>query len=331
MNAKMTTPSAAKLIRNNLIVIGILVLAIATTIIEPRFLSDVNFQNVVRQFGTLIFVALGMTFVIMGGFIDLSVSGIISLVVVVTVTLIDPIGQVNAIIVGVLVGLACGLINSLVILTGGALSLAESLFLTYGLGLVYAALALMISKGVTAYLNYSKTPYTLFTLIGRGSIGPISASFFLFLACLLVLYIIERRTHIGRSVVVMGENKVAARLAGIPISRTVVFIYAVSGVMSAIGAIVLVSRVYLASPVIGGAIGGGYETQAIIATVVGGTALMGGRGSVLLTVIGTLVLILLNNALDLIGVSTYLQYVLRGAILVLAIWLDNKKQITKGS
>ena len=331
MNARLTTTSAAKLIRNNLIVIGILVLAIATTIIEPRFLSDVNFQNVVRQFGTLIFVALGMTFIIMGGFIDLSVSGIISLVVVVTVTLIDPIGQVNAIIVGVLVGLACGLINSFVILTGGALSLAESLFLTYGLGLVYAALALMISKGVTAYLNYSKTPYTLFTLIGRGSIGPISASFFLFLACLLVLYIIERRTHIGRSVVVMGENKVAARLAGIPISRTVVFIYAVSGVMSAIGAIVLVSRVYLASPVIGGAIGGGYETQAIIATVVGGTALMGGRGSVLLTVIGTLVLILLNNALDLIGVSTYLQYVLRGAILVLAIWLDNKKQITEGS
>ena len=96
MNARITTTSAAKLIRNNLIVIGILVLAIATTIIEPRFLSDVNFQNVVRQFGTLIFVALGMTFIIMGGFIDLSVSGIISLVVVVTVTLIDPIGQVNA-------------------------------------------------------------------------------------------------------------------------------------------------------------------------------------------------------------------------------------------
>lgn len=331
MNLKMTMPSVMKLIRNNLIIIGILTLAIATSIIEPRFLSGMNFENVVRQFGTLIFVALGMTFVIMGGFIDLSVSGIISLVVIVTVSLIDPIGQVNAIIVGVLVGLACGLLNSFVIVTGGALTLAESLFLTYGLGLVYAALALMISKGVTSYLNYSKTPFTLFTLIGRGGIGPISAAFFLFLACLLILYIIQRRTHIGRSVVLMGENKVAARLAGIPISRTVVFIYAVSGVMSAIGAIVLVSRVYLASPVIGGAIGGGYETQAIIATVVGGTALKGGRGSVLWTVIGTLVLILMNNALDLIGVSTYVQYVLRGAILILAIWLDNKKQITEGS
>jgi ribose transport system permease protein len=320
-----------KLIRNNLIIVGILALTIATSIIEPRFLSSGNFQNVVRQFGTLIFVALGMTFVIMGGFIDLSVSGIISLVVIVTVTLIDPIGQVNAIIVGVLVGLACGLINSFFIITGGALTLAESLFLTYGLGLVYAALALMISKGVTSYLNYSNTPFTLFTLIGRGSIGPISAAFFLFLVCLLILYIIQRRTHIGRSVVLIGENKVASRLAGIPISRTVVFIYAVSGVMAAIGAIVLVSRVYLASPVIGGAVGGGYETQAIIAVVVGGSALKGGRGSVLWTVIGTLVLILMNNALDLIGVSTYVQYVLRGAILILAIWLDNKKQITEGS
>ena len=327
MNRQITMQSVTKSIRNNLIVIGILALVIATTIIEPRFLSGLNMQNVIRQFGTLIFVALGMTFVIMGGFIDLSVSGIISLVVMVTVFLIDPIGQVNAIIVGILVGLACGLLNSFLIVTSGALTLAESLFITYGLGLVYA---LMISKGVTQYLNYSKTPFTIFTLLGRGNIGPISVSFFLFLACLLILYIIERRTHIGRSILLMGENKVASRLAGIPISRTVFFIYAVSGVMTAIGAIVLVSRVYLASPVIGGAVGGGYETQAIIAAVVGGTALNGGRGSVLWTVVGTLVLILMNNALDLIGVSTYLQYVLRGAILIAAIWLDNKKQTTRG-
>ena len=330
MNRQMTMQSVTNSIRNNLIIIGILALVIAATIIEPRFLSVLNMQNVIRQFGTLIFVALGMTFVIMGGFIDLSVSGIISLVVIVTVLLIDPIGQVNAIIVGILVGLACGLLNAFLIITAGALTLAEALFITYGLGLVYAALALMITKGVTQYLNYSKTPFTIFTLLGRGSIGPISVSFFLFLACLLILYIIERRTHIGRSILLMGENKVASRLAGVPISRTVVFIYAVSGVMSAIGAIVLVSRVYLASPVIGGAVGGGYETQAILAAVVGGTALNGGRGSVLWTVVGTLVLILMNNALDLIGASTYLQYILRGVILILAIWLDNKKQITRG-
>ena len=138
MNPKMTTPSVMKFIKNNLIVVGILALVIVTSIIEPGFLSVNNLQNVIRQFGTLIFVALGMTFIIIGGFIDLSVSGIISLVVIVTVKLVDPIGQVNAILVGLLVGTTCGLINSFFILTSGALSLAESLFLTYGLGLVYA-------------------------------------------------------------------------------------------------------------------------------------------------------------------------------------------------
>ena len=126
----------------------------------------------------------------------------------------------------------------------------------------------------------------------------------------------------GRAVVLTGGNKVAARLAGIPISRTIVFIYAVSGVMSAIGAVVLVSRVTLADPTMGTP----YTTQAILAVVVGGTALIGGRGSVLWTVVGTLLLILLNNCLNLLGVSSYIQFMLRGVILILAIWLDRVKQ-----
>ena len=118
----------------------------------------------------------------------------------------------------------------------------------------------------------------------------------------------------------------AARLAGIPTERTIVFIYAVSGVMAAIGAVVLASRVTIASPLMGK----GYETQAILAVVVGGTALLGGRGSVLWTVIGTLVIILMNNSLNLMGVSTYIQYMLRGAILILAIWLDSQRQSSEG-
>lgn len=331
MDRKLTLDSVMNSVKNNLILVGIIALILVTSIREPNFLTSGNFENIIRQFGTLIFVALGMTFIIMGGFIDLSVSGIISLVVVVTVTLIDPIGQVNAMIVGVLIGLACGLFNGFLIVTGGALTLAESLFLTYGLGLVYAALALMYTKGVTQFVNYSKTDYSLFTFVGRGTIiGPISVSFFLFLICLAILYVVQRRTYIGRSILLMGENKVASRLAGIPIARTVIFIYAVSGVMSAIGAVVLVSRVYLASPVIGGAVGGGYETQAILAVVVGGTALLGGRGSVLWTVLGTFILILMNNALNLLGISTYVQYMLRGAILITAIWLDRQKQASEG-
>ena len=207
----------------------------------------------------------------MAGFLDLSIGGIISLVAVVTVTLIDKVGQGPAILIGISVGLVCGLINSALIITSGALTQAESLFITFGMSLVYGAVALMYVQGVTQFLTYSTTDISIFNAINSGGIGFLSVSAVLFLACLAVLYVIERRTYLGRAVVLTGGNKVAARLAGIPISRTIVFIYAVSGVMSAIGAVVLVSRVTLADPTMGTP----YMTQAILAVVVGGTALIG--------------------------------------------------------
>jgi len=327
MDNKMTIQSIIKLIRNNLILAGIVVLVIVTSLIEPKFLTGANIENIIRQFGTLIFVALGMTFVIMAGFIDLSVGGIISLVAVVTVTLIDKIGQGPAIMIGISIGLICGLLNSFLIITSGALTQAEALFLTYGMSLVYGAVAQIYVQGVTQFLTYSKTSISLFDAINSGSIGIVSISFIIFLVCLLILYIVEKRTYIGRSVVLVGGNKVAARLAGVPISKSIVFIYAVSGVMTAIGSVILVARVTLASPVMGTP----YMTQAILAVVVGGTALMGGKGSVLWTVMGTLLLILMGNCLNLMGVTTYIQYMLRGAILILAIWLDNRKQFSEGN
>ena len=319
---RVTTRTAINFLKTNPIYVAIAALVIATSFVEPRFLTGANLDNIVRQFGTLIFAALGMTFVIMAGFIDLSIGGIISLVAVVTVTMIDKVGQGPAILIGISIGLGCGLLNSALILTSGALSQAESLFITYGMSLVYSALALMYVQGVTQFLTYSTTDISIFNLINAGGIGILSVSAMMFLVCLAVLYIIERRTYMGRAVVLTGGNKVAARLAGIPISRSIVMIYAISGVLSAIGAVVLVSRVTLADPTMGTP----YMTQAILAVVVGGTALIGGRGSVLWTVVGTLLLILLNNCLNLLGVSSYIQFMLRGVILILAIWLDTAKQ-----
>jgi ribose transport system permease protein len=313
---------AGNALKDNPIYVAIAVLVLATSIIEPKFLTLGNFDNIARQFGTLIFAALGMTFVIMAGFLDLSIGGIISLVAVVTVTLIDQIGQGPAILVGIAVGLACGLLNSLLIVSAGALTQAESLFITYGMSLVYGAFALMYVQGVTQFLTYSETDISIFNTINSGNVGFLSVSFVMFLVSLAVLLVIERRTYMGRSVVLTGGNKTAARLAGIPISKSVVMIYAISGVMSAIGAVVLVSRVTLADPTMGTP----YMTQAILAVVVGGTALIGGRGSVLWTVLGTFLLILLNNCLNLLGVSSDLQFMLWGVVLIAVIWLDTVKQ-----
>jgi len=322
IDRRVSSARAINLLKNNPIFVAIALLVIVTSLLEPNFLTAANFDNIVRQFGTLIFAALGMTFVIMAGFLDLSIGGIISLVAVVTVTLIDKVGQGPAILIGISVGLGCGLLNSALIITSGALTQAESLFITFGMSLVYGAVALMYVQGVTQFLTYSTSDISIFNAINSGGIAFLSLSAVIFLVSLAILYVIERRTYMGRAVVLTGGNKVAARLAGIPISRTIVFIYAVSGVMSAIGAVVLVSRVTLADPTMGTP----YMTQAILAVVVCVTALIGGRGSVLWTVVGTLLLILLNNCLNLLGVSSYVQFMTRGVILILAIWLDRVKQ-----
>ncbi len=326
LDGRVTTRAAINFLKNNPIFVAIGVLVVVTTAVEPNFLTAANFDNVVRQFGTLIFLALGMTFVIMAGFLDLSIGGIIGLVAVVTVTLVDKVGQGPAILIGLAVGLGCGLVNSALIITSGALTQAESLFITFGMSLVYGAVALMYVQGVTQFLTYSESDISIFNMINSGGIGILSASAIMFLVCLAVLYVIERRMYMGRAVVLTGGNKVAARLAGIPISRSIVMIYAISGLMAAIGAIILVSRVTLADPTMGTP----YMTQAILAVVVGGTALIGGRGSVMWTVVGTLLLILMNNCLNLLGASSYVQFMLRGVILILAIWLDTAKQNALG-
>jgi len=318
--------SAAQIIgnflRDNPIYVAIVGLVLVTSIVEPKFLTVGNFDNIVRQFGVLIFAALGMTFVIMAGFLDLSIGGIISLVAVVTVTMIDRVGQGPAILIGVSVGLICGLINSGLIISSGALTQAESLFITYGMSLVYGAVALMYVQGVTQFLTYSTTDISIFDAINAGTVGFLSVAAVMFLVCLAILVVIERRTYMGRAVVLTGGNKTAARLAGVPISKSIVMIYAISGLLSAIGAVVLVSRVTLADPTMGSP----YMTQAILAVVVGGTALAGGRGSVLWTVVGVLLLVLLNNCLNLLGVSSYVQFMLWGVILIIVIWLDTVKQ-----
>jgi ribose transport system permease protein len=309
-------------LRDNPIYVAIVGLVVVTSIVEPRFLTPSNFNNIIIAAGTLIFAALGMTFVIMAGFLDLSIGGIISLVAVVTVTQIDHVGQVPAILIGLSVGVICGLINSGLIVSSGAITQAESLFITFGMSLVFGAVALMYVQGNTQFLTYSQTDISIFDAINSGKIGPVSVFTALAIVAIVILWIIQRWTYMGRAVVLTGGNKTAARLAGVPISRTIVMIYAVSGLLSAIGAVVLVSRVTLADPTMGTP----YMTQAILAVVIGGTALAGGRGSILWTVIGVFLLVLLNNCLNLLGVSSYVQFMVWGVILIAVIMLDTVKQ-----
>ncbi|MFP3042191.1 ABC transporter permease [Treponema primitia] len=318
--------STKNIFKEYLVLVMLILLIVITMIAEPKFFTLANLTNIMRQFGPLSLVALGMTFVVFAGFIDLSIPGMFSLVTVVTVSLIDPIGQMPALLVGLALGIAMGLLNSFMVLSCGALTLAEALFITFGLSTLYGALALIVTGGTTPHMSWLKTDISLYQAIGKGSAGPISISFLIFLACLLILYIFQSRTRMGRAVMLTGGNKEAAFLAGVSVKGSVAFIFTISGLMTALAAIVLFSRVTTASPVSGF----NYETNALLAVVVGGTPIKGGRGSVLRTVLGVFLVTLMSNCLNLLGASPYMQVILKGLILVLAIWLDNRKETELG-
>lgn len=308
-------------VRGNLVLLAILVLVLVTAVVEPNFLSAGNLTNIMRQFGPLSFVSLGMTFVIIGGFLDLSVAGIISLVAVVTVSLIEPLGQVGALIVGLALGAVLGFVNSRLILSCGALTQAEALFITFGMSSVYSALALLYTGGATRHMSGMEGSLSIFTAIGSGTVGFVSVSFILFIVCMLALFVVQSKTVMGRQISLMGGNREAAELSGVPVPRCLSAIFTISGLTAAIGSVVLFSRVTTASPLLGN----GYETNAILAVVVGGTSMAGGKGSVLRTMVGVLLVTLLSNCMNLLGISTYMQSVMKGAILMAAIWLDNLK------
>lgn len=308
-------------VKDNLVLVTIMILVLVTAVLEPKFLTIANMGNLMNQFGPLSFVALGMTLAIIGGFIDLSVAGIVSLSAVFTLSMIDVLGQFGALLAGLLAGALLGLINAGVVVSCGALTQAKALFITYGLSAVFSASALLYTDGATQHMSHLENRTDLFQAIGSGRMGFVPVSFLLFIVIMALLHLFLIRTQMGREICLGGANITAAQLAGIPVKRRIALVFTLSGVLSAFGAIVLFSRITTASPLLGA----NYETNAILAVVVGGTSLSGGRGSVIRTMLGVMLVILLSNCLNLLGVSTYLQSVLKGAVLIIAIWIDRRR------
>ena len=309
---KTKTNSFFEFLKQNLVLCGIVVLIIATAVAEPKFLGASNLNNVLRQLGPLPFAALGMTFVIIGGFIDLSIVGIISLVGVITIGLVDPLGQVGALLAGILLGAFLGWLNGFVLTTCGAMTQAEVLFITYGMSSIYTALALIYTGSETLRISRSSRSISIFTTLGSANIGIIPVILIVFVIVLLLMHFFHRKTIWGRAIALMGGNKDAAYLSGFNMKSTM-----------RLASIALLSRVTTATATSGT----GYETNAILCVVVGGTTLKGGKGSVLRTMLGVVLITLLGNCMNMLNLSTYMQTVMRGAVLVVAIWLDNRKEL----
>jgi len=312
-----------KFLKEYMIMVAIIALVVVTIIVEPKFLSTQNITNIMGQLGALSFVALGMTFAIVSGFIDLSVAGIINIVAVTTISLIQPLGQVPALLIGLALGALLGFINSSLVVSAGAMSMFDALFITFGMSTVYSAMALIISGGSTQQMRWLETDISIFNTIGSGTVSIFPVPIIIFLVCLVLLHIFLSKTYRGRSIMLSGGNKTAARLAGIPVKTTVMLIFTISGLMAALGGIVQFSRITHVSPIIGF----GFELNAILAVVIGGTTLKGGNGGVIRTLLGVLLVTLLSNCMNLLGVGTHIQSILSGAVFITAIWLDNRKEL----
>ncbi len=319
---ELKKPTVGRFIMDHMLVVILILLAIVTAIVEPKFLKVSNLTNIMRQFGALSFVALGLTCSVICGFIDLSIPGVLNVCAVMSVLLVNPLGQVGALLVTLLFGMLVGFVNGCLITRSGGTTQAEGLFITFGMSQVWSAAAMLISDGKTQQLRWCDNPYTIFKFMGNYNVlGVIPIAMVIFVVAMLILNFYHKRTYAGRCMSLAGGNKTAANLAGIHVNKTIITTLAIGGMMTAMGALMLVSRVSNASPTVGL----GYDNDAILSVVVGGTSLAGGKGNVIGTMLGVLLVTLLSNCMNLLGVSSHMQYVMKGAVLIFAIWADNRK------
>lgn len=288
----------------------IISIGIVTGLIEPRFWSLANLQNLARQLAPLQILVTGQLFAVLSGGLDLSVASVMALSGVVGVLSIPHIGLVGALLVMILTGLCCGLLNGSII-TGFKVS---PLIVTLGMLSVAKGLALLLTSGLPLY----NVPDALVDAVGFGDFHGFPISSAIAFAANLLGAVVLSRTVFGRHVYAIGSNAVAARNSGVRLQRTTIAIYAVSGAVAGMAAIVMTAWVSAAQPLAGE----GLELQSLAAVVIGGVALAGGSGTMLQALFGTIVLGILSNGLNMAGVSSFLQTLVIGLVILVAVVVD---------
>lgn len=318
-----TTPSiAGHVLQRYGILIALAVVCLTLALISENFLSTRNILNVLRQTSINGILAIGMTFVILTRGIDLSVGSVVALGGIVAASFATtsstgmvagaPYPALVAIGVGLLVGMACGGVSGLIVsrfhvpafvATLGMLSAARGLTLIYSGGRPIPALT------------------EEFRWIGTGSVLGIPVPIFLLLGTFAVAHFVLTQTRFGRHIYAVGGNPHAAKVSGLPVRRIRFSVYVIAGALAGLGGMILAARTGSALPQAGIA----YELDAIAAVVIGGTSLAGGVGRVTGTLIGALLIGVMNNGLDLMGVESYYQQVIKGLLIVAAVMLDRSK------
>ncbi|MBF2756437.1 ABC transporter permease subunit [Staphylococcus sp. GDY8P57P] len=295
--------------------IGLILLIIVVSILNPSFLDLSNLLNLLRQISINGLIAFGMTFIILTGGIDLSVGSILALssafIALMITSGVDPI---IALIIGVLIGFVLGAVNGLLVTKGNM----APFIATLATMTIFRGLTLVITDG-NPITNLGDS--YLFQLFGKGYFIGIPVPAVTMIIVFIILLIILQKTTFGRHTYAIGGNEVAAKISGIKVNKIKIFIYGISGLMSALAGGILTSRLNSAQPTAGMS----YELDAIAAVVLGGTSLTGGKGRIVGTLIGVLIIGVLNNGLNLLGVSSFYQQLVKGVVILIAVLIDRKK------
>lgn len=296
------------------ILMVLILLIVLMSIFAPNFNRVDNLLNIARSISVNAILAAGLTFVILTGGIDLSVGSIVAVSgVVAVIAAIAGVPAPVAVVIGMAVGGACGLVNGVLI---AYLALAPFI-VTLGTMTFLRGLAYTITNGqpiVSSDLNFKD--------LGNGYLLGIPVPVIAMGAVFLVAWFVLERTRYGRHVYAVGGNAQAARLAGVQVNRIILSVYVVAGICAGLAGVIFAARVISAQPTAGT----GYELDAIAAVVLGGTSLVGGRGRIVGTLIGAVILGVLTTGLILLNVQFFTQLLIKGVVIILAVAIDSLKQ-----
>ena len=290
--------------------IGLLVLCTILWILSPFFLTVSNLLNIAQQTAINAIIAVGMTFVIITAGIDLSVGSMLAFsgVVLASVLKVDLPVPV-AVLAGLTVGFVCGLVNGLLITIGRL----PPFISTLGMMSVARGAALLYTKG-RPVSGFSDS----FRFLASGEIMHIPTPVIIMIVVYVIAHFVLTKTKLGRYTYAIGGNEEAALLSGVNVKFFKASVYGICGMLSGLAAVILTARLNSAQPIAGMM----YELDAIAATVIGGTSLMGGEGTIFGTLIGALIMGVLRNGLNLLGVSSFIQQIVIGSVIIIAVLAD---------
>jgi len=281
----------------------------AMAIFLPSFMTALNLINVLKQLAVNLIVAAGMTIVILTGEFDISVGSVVCLTAVVVARLINVVGTIPAVIIGLCIGLAFGWLHGIIVTKGKI----PSFITTLGTSMIARSLAFVVSDGkVIADIPDN------FKVVGQQALFGVPYTLFFVIAVYVVGHVMLAYTPFGKKIYAVGTNRQAAMLSGIRADRVKIIVFCIVGFLSALGGILILSRMGAIQPYTAR----GLEFDVIAAVVIGGTSLSGGQGSILQTIIGIFIIGMIRNALNLSQINIFWQDFATGSIIIVAVLLD---------